>query len=489
MTLEQVTSILKVYSSLRSFELDSTEQSKIIANYFIMAGQETTNTKDTAAVQGRFKSSLELLEHTLNCSNPECPLPHCVNMKLAMKHTQSCKKTQCQVCQRMKYLASKHTESCNEVYCCIPFCMEEKLKGFVGSQMAGCNILDDSQRYKRRVVADDEKDVCVTLNSSPSKIVREMSAPDRTFFSVNSSECKGGETADNHTAPTNVFLSPLKLGCDTHPPKLAKRGHPLVPPSSSASFVKSSRLRLEQSRSHSCAKETVTMTSTQFDASLKPLPASNREGPVTAKILKTFTPPLAEKVSAQEYAGAQQQGMSTILLDGIFRSCQATQAACTETHGETDQVNLSPFASDENVSNCSGPISKNVGDNPYDAIRGSQGSHGQAVLKARLMDALNKLLGLGLQRLETKEELVVCINSLRKAVEEIKALEVAEILAVWTMCLCQEPWSFIWFVCSPPLPLTRGYPLHCGKYSAAGRNGQSCGTLVRFRAVLHGTVV
>lgn len=158
-----------------------------------MAGQETTNTKDAAAVQGRFKSSLELLEHTLNCWNPECPLPHCVNMKLTMKHTQGCKKTQCQVCQRMKNLAKKHAESCDDVYCCIPFCMEEKLKEFVASQMADSNTLDKSQHWKRRVVTDDERNDLVTPNSSPSKNVRKMSAPHHidSCSSVNSSDLKG----------------------------------------------------------------------------------------------------------------------------------------------------------------------------------------------------------------------------------------------------------------------------------------------------------
>lgn len=180
--------------------------------------------------------------------------------------------------------------------------------------------------------------------------------------------------------------------------------------------------RLEQSRNHLGANETVTLTTTQLDASTGPLSASE-EGPITTKIQKTFTPLLAEKVDVQEYTGTQQQGMSSLLPDRSFQSCQATQAANAEIRGGTDQLNTYPFSTHVDVSNCSAPMAQSVGDNPYGAMRGNQGSNSNAVLKARLMDALNKLLGLGLQRLETKEELVICIKSLRKAVEEIKALE------------------------------------------------------------------
>lgn len=176
--------------------------------------------------------------------------------------------------------------------------------------------------------------------------------------------------------------------------------------------------RLEQSRNHLGANETVTLTTTQLDASTGPLSASE-EGPITTKIQKTFTPLLAEKVDVQEYTGTQQQGMSSLLPDRSFQSCQATQAANAAIRGGIDY----PFSTNVDVSNCSAPMAQSVGDNPYGAMRGNQGSNGNAVLKARLMDALNKLLGLGLQRLETKEELVICIKSLRKAVEEIKALE------------------------------------------------------------------
>ena len=180
--------------------------------------------------------------------------------------------------------------------------------------------------------------------------------------------------------------------------------------------------RLEQSRNHLGANETVTLTTTRLDASTGPLSASE-EGPITTKIQKTFTPLLAEKVDVQEYTGKQQQGMSSLLPDRSFQSCQATQAANAEIRGGTVQLNTYPFSTNVDVSNCSAPMTQSVGDNPYSAMRGNQGSNGNAVLKARLMDALNKLLGLGLQRLETKEELVICIKSLRKAVEEIKALE------------------------------------------------------------------
>ena len=105
--------------------------------------------------------------------------------------------------------------------------------------------------------------------------------------------------------------------------------------------------RLEQSRNHLGANETVTLTTTQLDASTGPLSASE-EGPIT-KIQKTFTPLLAEKVDVQKYTGTQQQGMSSLLPDRSFQSCQATQAANAEIRRGTDQLNTYPFSTNVEI--------------------------------------------------------------------------------------------------------------------------------------------
>lgn len=159
-----------------------------------MAQQQVREVEDTTTVQGRFKSSLELLEHTLNCLNPECLLPHCVNMKLAMKHTQGCKKIYCQVCHRMKSLASKHAESCDDLYCCIPFCMEEKLKGFVQSHASDFDFLEDaagSRDWQRRVVTEDVSSGCEVPGSYPTKASKEIPRNTESRPSASGREFKG----------------------------------------------------------------------------------------------------------------------------------------------------------------------------------------------------------------------------------------------------------------------------------------------------------
>ena len=68
------------------------------------------------------------LPHALDCVDPNCLLPLCVNLKLTLRHVQLCKKLdQCTICQMMKSLAATHSDSCRDFYCRVPFCMEAKV--------------------------------------------------------------------------------------------------------------------------------------------------------------------------------------------------------------------------------------------------------------------------------------------------------------------------------------------------------------------------
>ena len=68
------------------------------------------------------------LPHALDCVDPNCLLPLCVNLKLTLRHAQGCKKVDnCTICQGIKSLASSHSNSCRDYYCRVPFCMEAKV--------------------------------------------------------------------------------------------------------------------------------------------------------------------------------------------------------------------------------------------------------------------------------------------------------------------------------------------------------------------------
>lgn len=68
------------------------------------------------------------LPHALDCVDPNCLRPLCVNLKLTLRHAQLCEKSeQCKICQGMKSLAVTHSNSCRDYYCRVPFCMEAKV--------------------------------------------------------------------------------------------------------------------------------------------------------------------------------------------------------------------------------------------------------------------------------------------------------------------------------------------------------------------------
>ena len=247
------------------------------------------------------------------------------------------------------------------------------------------------------------------------------------------------------------ILPPLRLRTNTYPPEQLKRMHLSGPSKKPAWFAKSSCLRQDQSRCQSSANEKVTMTTTQVDSSMGPLPNSH-EGLVTTGTPK---PLLVDKGSMQKNAVTKQKSwkelsfLSPVLQDKNFVSHQPTQSTITEIHDPTDQLNTSFFSSGAEVShsvprttsicacdsrdgvirvrdNCDsrdGVTRVRDNSDSCDGVTRVKSSNTQTLLKARLIDALYSLLRLEIPKLETREELVVCIKSLRKAVHDMKTLE------------------------------------------------------------------
>ena len=78
--------------------------------------------------QARQDELQSFLPHSLDCVDPKCVLPLCVNLKLTLRHAQHCEKgEQCHICQGMKTLAATHSNSCRNYYCNVPFCFQAKV--------------------------------------------------------------------------------------------------------------------------------------------------------------------------------------------------------------------------------------------------------------------------------------------------------------------------------------------------------------------------
>lgn len=86
------------------------------------------SSKDSASGQAWRDELQSFLPHALDCVDPNCLRPLCVNLKLTLRHVQLCEKVdKCTICQGMKSLAATHSNSCRDYYCRVPFCMEVKV--------------------------------------------------------------------------------------------------------------------------------------------------------------------------------------------------------------------------------------------------------------------------------------------------------------------------------------------------------------------------
>ena len=86
------------------------------------------SSKDRESGQAWRDELQSFLPHALDCVDPNCLRPLCVNLKLTLRHVQFCEKVdKCTICQGMKSLAATHSNSCRDYYCRVPFCMEAKV--------------------------------------------------------------------------------------------------------------------------------------------------------------------------------------------------------------------------------------------------------------------------------------------------------------------------------------------------------------------------
>lgn len=394
-----------------------------------MAEREPKNARETSlptAAQGRLEKVQQFLHHALSCVDPECLLPHCINMKLTLKHTQGCKKANCPVCQQIKSLASKHSESCADFYCCMPYCMEAKLRGFVHShfgQIDGC--LDaGSQSQKGEAVPAVESSSSTSTSSSnnhevsstaPGRNLKETTTrqiiEERPSLNQNSSNV----SAPNQTTSTQQEF--LLLRTNSYPPVNLKRINRSASLNTPATYAKSPRLQSEHRRCQSLVNQNSVTSTSQWDTFMEPIPAS-REDPLTTRTQTTPNPLFAVKESMPENVATKQQSLkansstSTVQSENAL-SQQGSQSTDIEIKKTTD-LNTACLSS---VAEAFHSAPRSIGTSGH-VTRDSR-----TLLKARLIHTLYHLMHLIMQKLKTREEILMCIKSLRNVLNEIKTLQ------------------------------------------------------------------
>ena len=89
-------------------------------------------TGGTKELQSGISSGAQMnLAHASGCSDPTCPLPFCINQKMAVSHARTCTRTRgnCNTCSQVSLIAIRHAKSCRrDSSCPVPLCLETKVK-------------------------------------------------------------------------------------------------------------------------------------------------------------------------------------------------------------------------------------------------------------------------------------------------------------------------------------------------------------------------
>lgn len=391
-----------------------------------MAEKEFKDVRDTSLPideQGRFQNFQKFLQHTLSCVNPECLLPHCVNMKLALKHSQGCKKENCPVCQQMKSLASKHSELCMDLYCCLPFCMEAKLKSFVHSHFGQSDDCLEAapQGPRREAVIADAKSRSNSEGLSNFPVREEATTRHYTegCSSPNLGSSKGEGSTPNQMTSTQEFSSSSLYRTNSYPSVSLKRINRSASLTIPATFAKSARLNSEHRKCQSLVNENVAMTTSQS----KPIPAS-REDPLKTRAQTTSNPLFAVKASMRQNTATKKQSLeelstSSNLQSGNALHHPASQRTDTVVQKTTDLLDI--------ACSSSGGEASHIARSEVDiGLKTNVSEDSRTMLKARLIHTLYNLLHAIMQKTERKEEILICINSLRNALHQIRTVQYGE---------------------------------------------------------------
>lgn len=353
-----------------------------------------------------FNNLHHFLQHALDCSDPSCILPLCVNTKLTLQHSQECNKRKCTICQEMKSLASKHSESCVDYHCRVPFCMEAKLH----THNKRTQMLIDLNDCLDVILKDNE-------NAEGSREIERVSTvatarPQRFLKSLRKSQDREITSDQTGTAPNSPSLfKPV----NTHSPVASSA---VVNPCSATFFKASSpaklpRLSFDKDRGQASINATTDTNDSLWCGFMEPFPSS-QDSTFTATSQERATPRSSEEErKARENATTNHQvvidlsSTSPPTRQQNDLSLQISQNSNKEMQG-TMAVNV--------YQNCS--TSQAMGLDGSEA-RDKEAKNSQTLLKVRLFDALYCILRL-INHTKSAEELLMCIRSLKSALYQVK---------------------------------------------------------------------
>ena len=330
-----------------------------------------------------FSNLQQFLQHALNCSNPSCILPLCVNTKLKLQHSQGCKKLSCAICQEVRYLASKHSESCVDFNCRIPFCRGPKPDSHKRAQFnQGC-FESLSNNQDRESAPNLTLATPTSTSVSRPEISRGSLPPMTSSTTINDpapfhSTLSGTKSPRHLPSDNNVVLSNINVVSDT------------------ASFA-------------------------PWCSFVEPLPAYHESTLTTNTQERTTWPP---ETTAGENVAANAHIMTDLSSpclptrqqnDAV--SVQVRQNTNKQSHQSTDQL-LDATCFRTRVEAChSSPPAMRVSSNGGTA-KVNRARNTRTLVKARLIDTLCSILQL-IKQTGSTEELLTCIRSLSIALGEV----------------------------------------------------------------------
>lgn len=380
-----------------------------------MTDQEAEPAKDRipeTILSEKFRTFEQFLVHGLNCTDPECLIPLCVNTKLIFKHTRGCSRTYCSFCDRLKYQIPKHTESCVDNFCSIPFCLETKLKKFLESQV---DQSEDSgattQRQEKQLRTEDGKISSINTQAtifqqSPQMTVTQSKAEDERGCYGNMS--RKGVSASNELVSSSSNQIATELSANRRPPRAPK---------------------ITSNQSYFRAKATQAIKARRLSL------VQNSRGQIPTRAGTTHSgtrPPIAERETVTQ----NDQGLKKFA--SVFFNVYDNNAV---THRIDENKKLHEFVDKSDEVNDDDDDDDSVCSQEEDSLKtpravtphvnmglrrfqSKPSSHKSSLLKARFFRTLLSLMCL-IVKTKRRRELLVCVRSLRSAIQEIKYFDQA----------------------------------------------------------------
>ena len=395
-----------------------------------MADQEIKADKDEKPLAVSPQHFEQFVLHALDCSDPNCPFSLCVNTKLMFKHTQRCTSVNCPICQQARSLALNHSKTCQEYFCCVPFCMEAKLTTFVESQ-----ITEQSTRHAENSLdcASQTQGATKTpLNENGSLNIEAGSH----LFEQQSPEGNTMHLPEQTSlCPRRVRSSSLNLNSSAQ-----KSSSSLKRLKTRSSSLKASKT----SSNWSVSNDQKTTLSSRVDTEERRYPSQTRspdhqqrdifmdsfrrtqEGPVTITVNQTENINQGNSGTQTECVRETSLGCSDeqkpkypnlqteIRGKTVREQCNATPVICQTSQHLQQQQQQQQQQSSQNSVRAEGL-----------SLRSKTHKTGDRLLKRRFFHVL-----FGLQQLilntKTRQELLICVGSLRGALQEIYNLDKAD---------------------------------------------------------------